>query len=898
MNKRTDLMYFMFVFILLFHSQSFAQQVERPLAISAYIYNFAKNVEWENEKNKKEFHFLMIGQDESVLHELNELAKTKTLRNKPIRISNTIRLKNTDKIDLIFITEKTEEELVDVFDRIEGKNILLISDHYPDKRLIMINFFDSEEGTLQFEINKANIINQKLRVMQDMILLGGTEIDVAALYLEGQQNLRSQQKTSEKLTQDLQRLEINLSQLEKAIEERNKEALVIKDSLALQNLMIVEQQKVLKSQSFLLQVRENELKRQIQKIEERQKIFDLQQQNIDKQTADLETGNKTLKLQKDEIERQQDEITAQKRILQIQDLKIDRQRSLMYVLVFLILLVGVLGFSLLIAFRNKQKLNKELESRVDKRTNELNDSNKQLLVELTERKMAEKRLIESENKYRTLLENLPQKIFFKNSDLIFVSCNENFAKELHVHPSEIEGKSDYDFFSKEIADKYRKDDADFLAEGKLFESEMQIHRDGKTFWTQIIKVPVKDENGYVVGVQGIFWDITKRKEIEIELKKHRLHLEEMVKERTSDLLNANQRLKAIFDATNVGIVVLKDRIVLQCNSKLEEIFGYAPDEMFGKPTRVWYNDEADYAIGGSANERVRLGETHQREQKLKKKNGETFFARLTGSAIDPNDPSKGMVAVIEDVTIEREKEASLKKALETAESADQLKSAFLATMSHELRTPLNSIIGFTGMLLQELPGPLNDEQKKQLKMTQKSGRHLLSLINDVLDLSKIEAGQLKLSTDKFQISDVIENVIELSIPFAISRNLSLFATIEPDLPVILSDQFRIQQVIINLVNNALKFTERGSINVKAFFDKSYVVVNVVDTGPGIEAEQIKTLFRPFIQIDSGVARKHDGTGLGLSISKKLMTMLGGTIGVNSEPGKGSTFFIKIPVSVR
>jgi signal transduction histidine kinase len=194
-----------------------------------------------------------------------------------------------------------------------------------------------------------------------------------------------------------------------------------------------------------------------------------------------------------------------------------------------------------------------------------------------------------------------------------------------------------------------------------------------------------------------------------------------------------------------------------------------------------------------------------------------------------------------------------------------------------------------------LPGPLNDEQKKQLRMTQKSGRHLLSLINDILDLSKIEAGQLNLSIDQFMISEVIQNVLELSRPFAQSKNLLLTSRVDSEIPEITSDQFRVKQVIINLVNNALKFTETGSVEVRASKIEKCLVVEVTDTGIGIEEEQMKKLFKPFIQIDSGITRKHDGTGLGLSISQKLMTMLGGSISVESEFGKGSTFSIRLPL---
>jgi signal transduction histidine kinase len=138
-------------------------------------------------------------------------------------------------------------------------------------------------------------------------------------------------------------------------------------------------------------------------------------------------------------------------------------------------------------------------------------------------------------------------------------------------------------------------------------------------------------------------------------------------------------------------------------------------------------------------------------------------------------------------------------------------------------------------------------------------------------------------------------VIDLSKPFAISKNLLLTSVVDPELPEIISDQFRVQQVIINLVNNALKFTEQGSVKVEAFKNGKHIVVRVIDTGMGIEASHIDALFKPFIQIDTGIARKHEGTGLGLSISKKLMTMLGGTISVESEPEKGSTFAIELPL---
>lgn len=496
-----------------------AQQVPRQVAISAYIYNFAKNIEWQNEAQLKEFNFLIVGDDEKIVQEMRNMAKAKTIREKPIKITTATALTNIGNVQLIFLLKGNEENNVKVFDQIEGKNILLVTDGYQDKKLMMINFFDSGKGTLQFEINKANIINQHLRIMQDMILLGGTEIDVAALYREGQQSLRSIQKHSDDLDKNLSQLEANRKQLEKTIAARNMEIQNSKDSLKRQSVKIQEQQNILDSQSIQLKQRENELADQIQKIQEQQKVAALQTAALEKQKAEFEKGNKVLQEQKDNINSQKDEITAQSKILEEQGMKIHKQQNLVYMLVIIILLVMVLVFVIYKGLKSKQKLNRQLENRVAERTIDLETSYQQLKVELSERKQAEKNLKESETKFRTLLENLPQKIFYKNSDLVFVSCNENFANELNIKSSEIEGKNDYDFFPNELAENYRKEDADFLASGVLFVGEKNEVRNGQTLWTQVVKIPVKDETGAIIGVQGIFWDITDRKQDEEKLQK-------------------------------------------------------------------------------------------------------------------------------------------------------------------------------------------------------------------------------------------------------------------------------------------------------------------------------------------------------------------------------------------
>ncbi len=362
---------------------------------------------------------------------------------------------------------------------------------------------------------------------------------------------------------------------------------------------------------------------------------------------------------------------------------------------------------------------------------------------------------------------------------------------------------------------------------------------------------------------------------------------------------------------------------LRWNRNLELVTGYTPSEIRKMNPLDFFRSQEKQPVEDRIVEVFATGESFV-EASLLTKDGRAipyFFtgrrivvdnlAYLVGVGIDLSERERAEQALRDlNETLEikvAERTEELRSALVRAESADRIKSAFLATMSHELRTPLNSIIGFTGVVLQELAGPLNEEQSKQLGIVRSSARHLLELINDVLDLSKIEAGQLEVRTGIFDLRTSLERVAAVVKPMADAKQLELVVRAAPGLGEMESDQRRVEQILLNLLNNAIKFTEKGRVTLLAERLDEWALPKgnsrrgaaarlcVSDTGMGIHPEDLATLFQPFRQLDAGLARQHDGTGLGLAICRRLATLLGGEIVATSEWERGSDFTVTLPI---
>jgi PAS domain S-box-containing protein len=449
-----------------------------------------------------------------------------------------------------------------------------------------------------------------------------------------------------------------------------------------------------------------------------------------------------------------------------------------------------------------------------------------------------------------------------------------------------------------------------------------------------VEIRTHDEIGELAVSYNRMIDSLQQSQVSLEekeavLSEYRDHLEEQVKERTAELQDINRQLKREIAERNIVQQTLKERetqyrvlvesannIILRWlpdgrliffNRFAQSFFGYSEEEIIGRNivgTIVAAEDSTGTDLSKLIEDIVTHPEAHMRSvnENMRRSGERVWIAWANKPILDKDGRIAEILSIGVDITqqvrTERELRQTLKelaRAKERAETADRLKSAFLATMSHELRTPLNSIVGFTGIVLQGMVGPLNEEQSKQLNMVRNSADHLLSLINDVLDISKIEAGELTVVEEPIDLKASIQKVSQIARLLAEKKDLELLVSVAPQIGKIHSDARRVEQVILNLLSNAIKFTEQGRILFSCRTAPTGVEFHVTDTGIGIGDKDFKKIFKPFQQIDTGLTRKYEGTGLGLAICKKLVERLGGKIWFESEKGRGSTFSFSLPV---
>lgn len=358
---------------------------------------------------------------------------------------------------------------------------------------------------------------------------------------------------------------------------------------------------------------------------------------------------------------------------------------------------------------------------------------------------------------------------------------------------------------------------------------------------------------------------------------------------------------AVLKSVVEGIIVIDIKGCIQgCNRVIKDVFGYSPEEIRGKNVRMLMPEPYRSAHDSYLNHYLETGQKKiigmGREVTGQHKNGHTFAMHLAVSEVK-DGLHHHFIGIVRDISNRKMIESQLLKAKSDAQAASEAKSGFLANMSHELRTPMNAIIGFAGILGEGMAGELNDEQKKQVAIIQSSGEHLLELINNILDISKIEAGKMQLELEACSLTRLIDEAMDIVSPLAESKGLKLGKQIQCASDELLQDAGKLKQVLLNLLSNAVKFTPAGTVEVHVHQEKNVLSIQVIDSGMGIAAQHHGTVFDAFEQVGAKTGTG-TGTGLGLSLCRKILALMGGDISVKSELGKGSVFSFTVPARLK
>ena len=438
-----------------------------------------------------------------------------------------------------------------------------------------------------------------------------------------------------------------------------------------------------------------------------------------------------------------------------------------------------------------------------------------------------------------------------------------------------------------------------ILRGESYRSEIRNRKKNDDLYYESKTItPIRDKHGVITHFVSTGTDITAYKQAEAALKESEI------------------RYQVIFEGANEGILAARiaDRSFQYVNPALCAMFGYTHDEFLRLGINDMYPDEAQPRVFAEFQAMVRGERTMVSNIRCRRKDGSIFYADIK-AARTRMDNQEFMVSFISDVTERRsaeealieernslarrvdERTADLSRANTDLMRAVRAKDEFLSTMSHELRTPLNAILAFSEGLLEQVRGPLNERQQASLRNIETSGRHLLALINDILDIAKVESGRMELQHEIFAIVDVCDSSLMFVKEQAFKKNLRQEFHLNDRQATVYADPKRLKQMLVNLLSNAVKFTEKnGRIRLEVNTDAEMGVVyfTVEDTGIGISPEGMARLFQPFIQLDSRLNRQHDGTGLGLALVRRLAELHGGSISLESEPGKGSRFTIALP----
>jgi two-component system sensor histidine kinase/response regulator len=557
--------------------------------------------------------------------------------------------------------------------------------------------------------------------------------------------------------------------------------------------------------------------------------------------------------------------------------------------------------------KDNKKTNKEL-------IKELKDLRKKI-SELQETEVRFKQLEEELSRIRGLfksfLENIPISVYFKDKEGRFLRVSEYFLKQKGAPPldsvEKLIGKTDFELFSEEHAKLACEDELLVMKTGKpIIDREETEIVDGEEVYLSTTKAPLRDEKGEIIGIIGITREVTEKKILERKIEER---LEELGKE----VVFKSRLLTSLLDniPDHIYFKDEKSRFVAVSKALADWLGAVDHKDMIGKTDFDYFTEEHARPAYQDEQEVMKSGKPIEgKVEKETYSDGRVTWVSTTKIPwYDEDGNIIGTFGISRDVTEKQKKEEELIEAREIAQKASYAKTTFLAIMSHEIRTPLNAIIGMCEILEETV---LSREQHGYLKVLREAGETLLSIINDVLDISKIECGDVSIEKGEFFLDDLVEKVCDILAIRAHKKGIELIDHISPNVPVrIIGDSYRMRQILVNLIGNSIKFTEKGEVvlSVKLAEEEDIqcgtqsedgvcLLFTVKDTGVGIPEDKREAIFDSFKQADSSTTRKFGGTGLGLSISKRLVELMGGKMWVESEEEKGSEFFFTVQFEVQ
>ncbi len=484
----------------------------------------------------------------------------------------------------------------------------------------------------------------------------------------------------------------------------------------------------------------------------------------------------------------------------------------------------------------------------------------------------------------TLIDTIPSPIFYKNCDHVYIGCNDAFSEEILGTPKEdIIGKTLFDFpdsIPHDLALIYRKHDKELLRRGGAQVYETTVMKSDGTLGNYIFnKAAFTDSRGNIKGIVGVMIEITAYKST------------------ARSLLEKTTLLEGLLDSVP-DMVFFKDMdgVYLGCNTAFSEYAGLPVKEIEGKKDLDLFDENTALFFREKDRVVIASGSSRKNEEWVEYPDGRKVLLETFKAPLRTEDGKLiGSLGVSRDITARKKAEQLMLEAKITAEMANRTKNEFIANMSHELRTPLNSIMGFSDVMLEQAFGELNTQQQKYLEYISDSGKQLLNIINNILDISRIETGEVEILFENVDVVALVRGSIAILKPLADEKNINIELREFVSTGTCEMGKHQISQALYNLIGNAIKFShENGEIIISIEEEAENISISVTDRGIGIPEGRLEEIFLPFRQLESNMKRRYGGTGLGLTLVKEFVEMHGGSINVKSKHGEGSIFIFTLP----